>query len=355
MAKVYLGNSANNGGSNYKIIEYPTMLEFPTVGDDNTLYIALDTSKMYLWSGTVYTELTGSLVLGETSSTAYRGDRGKYAYDEVGIINPKITTLQNDVEDLGNIQNELKNQVGVSSELPIPTSSVCTNIGDLNGAIEMADFKTNQNTASISTLANNQGDLSLTPLGNGSDLAENIAYLNARTKIPSWEYVTTITAANGSNSIQIPFSRQGNYKFIGDFIVNSSGSDLNLNFSKDAINFDTSNKYSYVVTRQSSNSSDATTQNSENATKIKLNSSAMPSGYSHWEIDIYNADASFNPIVKSSGSLINSTSNSVGSNTLVGYYIGTDIIMARLQLSTSSFNALNGVKSQIMLYRYRYE
>lgn len=38
-------------------------------------------NKTYRWSGTTYVEISQSLALGETSSTAYRGDRGKAAYD----------------------------------------------------------------------------------------------------------------------------------------------------------------------------------------------------------------------------------------------------------------------------------
>lgn len=45
------------------------------------IYTDLTTNKTYRWSGTQYTEISASLTLGETSSTAYRGDRGKTAYD----------------------------------------------------------------------------------------------------------------------------------------------------------------------------------------------------------------------------------------------------------------------------------
>ncbi|MFB0919747.1 MAG: phage tail protein, partial [Oscillospiraceae bacterium] len=38
-------------------------------------------SKTYRWSGTTYAEISPSIALGETSSTAYRGDRGKTAYE----------------------------------------------------------------------------------------------------------------------------------------------------------------------------------------------------------------------------------------------------------------------------------
>ena len=41
----------------------------------------LTTNKTYRWSGTAFVEISQSLALGETSSTAYRGDKGKIAYD----------------------------------------------------------------------------------------------------------------------------------------------------------------------------------------------------------------------------------------------------------------------------------
>ena len=50
-------------------------------GETGKIYIDLSTEKTYRWSGTAYAEISASLALGETSSTAYRGDRGKAAYD----------------------------------------------------------------------------------------------------------------------------------------------------------------------------------------------------------------------------------------------------------------------------------
>lgn len=45
------------------------------------IYVVLATGKTYRWSGTTYAEISASLALGETEGTAYRGDRGKIAYD----------------------------------------------------------------------------------------------------------------------------------------------------------------------------------------------------------------------------------------------------------------------------------
>ena len=45
------------------------------------IYVDLPNNKTYRWSGSQYTLIASDLALGETSSTAYRGDRGATAYD----------------------------------------------------------------------------------------------------------------------------------------------------------------------------------------------------------------------------------------------------------------------------------
>ena len=49
--------------------------------EEGKIYIDVSTNKSYRWSGSVYVLVGGALELGETSDTAYRGDRGKTAYD----------------------------------------------------------------------------------------------------------------------------------------------------------------------------------------------------------------------------------------------------------------------------------
>lgn len=50
-------------------------------GETGKIYVDLSANKTYRWSGSAFVEISASLALGETSSTAYRGDRGKVAYD----------------------------------------------------------------------------------------------------------------------------------------------------------------------------------------------------------------------------------------------------------------------------------
>ena len=50
-------------------------------GESGKIYIDITSGKTYRWSGTAYVVVSETLALGETASTAYRGDRGKTAYD----------------------------------------------------------------------------------------------------------------------------------------------------------------------------------------------------------------------------------------------------------------------------------
>ena len=58
-----------------------TLSTFPATGETGKIYVDTTTNKTYRWSGSAFVEISASLALGETSSTAYRGDRGKIAYD----------------------------------------------------------------------------------------------------------------------------------------------------------------------------------------------------------------------------------------------------------------------------------
>ena len=63
------------------IEEYDSKTDFPITGNEGKIYVAKDTNLTYRWTGSQYVEISPSLALGETATTAYRGDRGKVAYD----------------------------------------------------------------------------------------------------------------------------------------------------------------------------------------------------------------------------------------------------------------------------------
>lgn len=50
-------------------------------GETGKIYVNLNDNKTYRWSGSKYVVISETIALGETSSTAYRGDRGVVAYN----------------------------------------------------------------------------------------------------------------------------------------------------------------------------------------------------------------------------------------------------------------------------------
>lgn len=91
------------------VLEYANFAALPVTGATGIIYVTLDTNLTYRWSGSAYVEISASLALGETSSTAYRGDRGKIAYDHSQITtgNPH-GTLAGDIADFGeSVQDEM--------------------------------------------------------------------------------------------------------------------------------------------------------------------------------------------------------------------------------------------------------
>lgn len=93
-----------SGGKFYKESSHTTQI----AGEAGKIYIDLTSSKTYRWSGSTFAEISQSLALGETSTTAYRGDYGKAAYDHVSDTeNPHgVTKAQ---VGLGNVPNVATN------------------------------------------------------------------------------------------------------------------------------------------------------------------------------------------------------------------------------------------------------
>lgn len=77
------------------VLEYASKSAFPATGEDGKIYVDESTNKTYRWSGSSYVEISASLALGETENTAYRGDRGKQAYDHISNTdNPHNVTIE---------------------------------------------------------------------------------------------------------------------------------------------------------------------------------------------------------------------------------------------------------------------
>lgn len=63
--------------------EYGSILSFPKQGEEGKIYVAKDTNLTYRWGGSTYVEIGQSIALGETSETAYPGDKGKQLSEDL--------------------------------------------------------------------------------------------------------------------------------------------------------------------------------------------------------------------------------------------------------------------------------
>jgi hypothetical protein len=82
------------------VLEYANLAAFPATGESGKIYVANDTNLTYRWSGSSYVGLSISLALGETSGSAYRGDRGKTAYDHSQSVGNPHNTQISDIPNL---------------------------------------------------------------------------------------------------------------------------------------------------------------------------------------------------------------------------------------------------------------
>lgn len=127
------------------VLEYDGKANFPTAGETGKIYVDTSTNITYRWSGSTYVEIGSSLALGETSSTAFRGDYGKIAYDHASANGSafssglyKITT-----NDQGHVTAAIAVEKADITGLGIPAqdttySTVTTSIDGLMSSTDKA-------------------------------------------------------------------------------------------------------------------------------------------------------------------------------------------------------------------------
>ena len=137
-------------GKFYKESTYTT--EIP--GETGKIYISIDTNKSYRWTGSGFAEISSSLALGETSSTAYRGDRGKTAYDHSQLTSGNPHNVSKSDVGLGNVGNFK----AVSTEASQGLSSTEQSNARANiSAVGTSDYAVNGGSAGIIKVGDTYG------------------------------------------------------------------------------------------------------------------------------------------------------------------------------------------------------
>lgn len=76
------------------VLEYTSKSAFPATGETGKIYVDTATNITYRWGGTAYTEISASLGLGENSSTAYAGDKGKANADAISALQTRVGNVE---------------------------------------------------------------------------------------------------------------------------------------------------------------------------------------------------------------------------------------------------------------------
>lgn len=179
------------------VLEFDSLDVFPTPGESGKIYTDLSTELIYRWSGSTYIEISKSLALGETESTAYRGDRGKIAYDHA--LSPHVQTKA-DI-GLGNVDN--------TSDLDKPVSTATQNA--INIAIATLEGSSGSQFTAINELLNQKVDkvegMGLSSNDFTDEEKEKLAGLENYTHptTPGWKHIP----AGGSEGQILQWSEDG--------------------------------------------------------------------------------------------------------------------------------------------------
>lgn len=134
------------------VLEYDNKSAFPATGETGKIYVSKDTNLTYRWSGSAYVEISPSLALGETSSTAYAGDKGKALATRVAAVETKSSTNESNISSVSTKVTNLENGTKAAGKATkLATARKISVTGDATGN---TDFDGSADKTITLTLAN---------------------------------------------------------------------------------------------------------------------------------------------------------------------------------------------------------
>lgn len=193
------------------VLEYANLAAFPETGESGKIYVALDTNKTYRWSGSAYVEIAQGLALGETSSTAFPGDRGKAIEDKI----PSSASSSNKLATASDVSEKYTKPSG-----GIPKSDLSS---DVQQALQK-HFKGWYDSESDLPADGRVGDYAYVKGATASDPAAIYAW-DASLETPAW--VDTERTADTSNVQTFESGEEVNDTYIDDtHLVNPKSGSL---------------------------------------------------------------------------------------------------------------------------------
>lgn len=195
------------------VLEYDAKSSFPSTGETGKIYVDISTNLTYRWGGSAYVEISPSLALGTTSSTAFRGDYGDAAYahavtnkgsaftsglykittNSEGHVIAAIAATASDIPDLSSIY--------LTSETdPIFTASVAAGITSTDITNWNSKSDTDEKVKAVDN--GDSGSYRYLVMGTASGNAET-KYYNTTLSFANTSSTSTLNIGNGSHKGKI--------------------------------------------------------------------------------------------------------------------------------------------------------
>ena len=207
------------------VLEYSSQSAFPNPGESGKIYVAKDTDLTYRWSGTGYVEISKSLALGTTSTTAFRGDYGNTAYQHsqatgnphsLSLTDLSISVSATEINYLNSLNENIMTALGKKLNLSggtltgyitlhhAPTDNMhAANKKYVDDEISGISVRVSQNVTNISNLTQDLGTLSTTVGTQAETLTEvqnSITGINQTTAAHTSAISTLESTASGLTS-----------------------------------------------------------------------------------------------------------------------------------------------------------
>lgn len=175
------------------VVEYAGMSSFPEDGEAGKIYVDTTTNKTYRWSGSGYVEISASLALGTTSSTAFRGDYGNTAYQHAtakgsafssglykittnsqGHVTAATAVTKGDITALGIPAQDTKYSNATSSTDGLMSSEDKTKLDgvDMSGVVKQDDgYLTDNNGNPLESIGLTDGAGTIVAVGYNDEMA----------------------------------------------------------------------------------------------------------------------------------------------------------------------------------------
>ena len=216
------------------VLEFANKDSFPLTGEAGKIYVDKTTNKTYRWGGSDYVEISPSLALGTTSSTAFRGDHGNTAYvhatakgsaynsglykittNSEGHVTNAVAVEKSDITALGipstNTTYAFDGTYNASTNKAATVSTVANAIGALDGNLNdtapgagktlttfsQTDGKVNATFGNISITKSQVSDLGTIGAAAAKGVDTSIAAASTSTNLPTSKAVAAFVEGKG--------------------------------------------------------------------------------------------------------------------------------------------------------------